>query len=97
MTDMSAVIMMTNEIDRLRDQVESLMVAESMALEEISVLAILRAAAEASEARFKSLLNASVCMEHQLQNAVNAHCTCGGDGPGNGCVACDIYHAAWKR
>ncbi len=63
MTDMSAVIMMTNEIDRLKDQVESLMVAESMALEEISVLAILRAAAEASEARGSGLFSCKIPVE----------------------------------
>lgn len=28
------------------------------------------------------------------ERAINAHCSCGGDGPGAGCVACEIYHDA---
>ncbi len=27
-----------------------------------------------------------------LREAVNAHCTCGGDGPEDGCVVCKVYH-----
>jgi hypothetical protein len=29
----------------------------------------------------------------QLIDAVNEHCTCGGAGPGEGCPACEVYHA----
>lgn len=29
-----------------------------------------------------------------FERAINAHCSCGGAGPGDGCVACEIYHDA---
>ena len=28
-----------------------------------------------------------------VERAVNAACTCGGDGPGAGCPACEVWHA----
>jgi hypothetical protein len=27
-----------------------------------------------------------------LRNAVDAFCSCGGDGPGSGCQACEVWH-----
>ena len=27
-----------------------------------------------------------------LRDAVNAECACGGDGPENGCLACQVWH-----
>ena len=27
-----------------------------------------------------------------LRRAVNASCTCGGAGPGDGCPACEVWH-----
>jgi len=30
-----------------------------------------------------------------LREAVNASCTCGGAGPGEGCPACEVWH--WMR
>lgn len=29
----------------------------------------------------------------RIEKTINAFCSCGGAGPGEGCVACDIYHA----
>ena len=31
-------------------------------------------------------------MERILNAATNEHCSCGGDGPGDGCLACKVYH-----
>jgi hypothetical protein len=28
----------------------------------------------------------------EIRMAVNASCTCGGAGPGEGCPACEVYH-----
>ena len=32
-----------------------------------------------------------------VTEATNEHCSCGGDGPETGCVACRVYHAIKAR
>lgn len=42
----------------------------------------------------KEKYDAMVLQLRDWERAINAHCSCGGDGPGAGCVACEIYHDA---
>jgi hypothetical protein len=31
--------------------------------------------------------------QNALREAVNENCSCGGNGPGEGCAACEVWHA----
>jgi len=35
--------------------------------------------------------------ENYLQELVNANCSCGGSGPGDGCEACEFWHSYKKE
>jgi C4-dicarboxylate-specific signal transduction histidine kinase len=48
----------------------------------------------ACRAAYKKGLEDANLQVRAYEKAINAHCSCGGAGPGDGCVACEIYHDA---
>lgn len=71
---------------------------DEMSEEEVD--AFLRAEGIDPEASFHAVMGAvlaglsKTCMDlrARLREAVNASCTCGGAGPGEGCPACEVWH-----
>ena len=47
---------------------------------------------EALDSEHSKLFTELATAKHAFNAAVNARCTCGGAGPGEGCAACEVWH-----